>query len=162
MEIVRIIITSLIIVCSSWVIGLIFARLRFSACEDKDIKILRPPKFIFWLGIGGIVGIYTIIIIIFTVAFTPENVAYSIGFFLISILFFWFILYSLNWKVELKENTFIFQNSFRLSKEYSYKDITKVKRIEIGGFRVYVGKKSIAVDFYIKGANNFLEKIKYM
>ena len=160
MEIVRIVITSLIIGCSSWVVGLLFAHLRFVTYEDKNIKILRPPKFIFWLGIGGIVGLYSIIIIIFTIAFVPENVAYAVVFFLISFLFFWFVLYSLNWKVELKENTFIFQNSFRLTKENLYKDITKVKRIKMGGFRVYVGKKSIAVDFYIKGLNNFWEIIK--
>lgn len=99
-------------------------------------------------------------LIIFFVAFNEENVVWAIGFSLMSLLGFWLMLYALNWKIEIKEESFAFRNMFGKKREIKYTEITKLKRIKIGGYRIYIGKKSIAVDFFIQGADNLWDKLK--
>ena len=70
------------------------------------------------------------------------------------------MLYALNWEIVIKDESFIFQNMFRKKREIKYSDITKLKRIKIGGYRIYFGKKSITVDYFVKGADNLWEKLE--
>lgn len=161
MEIVRIILTGLIICFSSWLVGSIgtFWRTRI---YEKNLKILRPPLLIFWIGLVDFLGCIIVIIVIFLIAFNEENAAWAIGYLFMSVLGFWLMLYALNWKIEIKEESFIFQNMFGRKREIKYREITKLKRIKIGGYRIYVGKKSIAVDYYIKGAGNLWDILKVL
>ena len=93
-------------------------------------------------------------------SFNEENAVWAIGYFLVSLLGFWLILYALNWRIEIKEESFIFRNMFRKKREIKYSEITKLKRLKIGGYRIYIGKKSIAVDYFIKGADNLWDILK--
>jgi hypothetical protein len=161
MEIVRIIITGLIICFSSWLVGYIGLYLR-TKIYDKDLKILRPPLLIFWIGLIEFLGCAITILIIFFVSFNEENAVWAIGYFLVSLLGFWLILYALNWRIEIKEESFIFRNMFRKKREIKYSEITKLKRLKIGGYRIYIGKKSIAVDYFIKGADNLWDILKVL
>lgn len=159
MEIVRIIVVGLIICFSSWLVGSIGVFWR-TKIYDKNLKTLRPPLLIFWIGLIGFMGCIITSLIIFFVAFNEENVVWAIGFSLMSLLGFWLMLYALNWKIEIKEESFAFRNMFGKKREIKYTEITKLKRIKIGGYRIYIGKKSIAVDFFIQGADNLWDKLK--
>ena len=161
MEIVRIIITGLIICLSSWLVGLLGSYWR-TKNYDKNLKVLKPPFLIFWIGFVGFLGCIIMIIIIFFAAFNEENLVWAIGFFLFSFLGLWLMLYALNWKIVIKDESFIFRNMFGKKREIKYSNITKLKRIKIGGYRIYVGKKSIAVDYFIKGADNLWDKLKVL
>ena len=162
MEIIRILISSLSMICASFAVGWIFHYLRMKAAEKSDINILKVPKLIFWIGLCGLLICYIIIVILFTVAFDEVSAACSFVPFLMSFLYLWLILYSLNWRVEFNENSLTFRNMFRKKREIQYSEITKLKRIKIGGYRIYFGKKSIAVDFYIKGADNLWDILKVL
>lgn len=161
MEIVRIIVTGLIICFSSWLVGYIGYYLRTKK-YDKNLEILRPPILIFLIGLFEFIGCVITILIIFFAAFNEENFACAIGFFLFSIPGFWLMLYALNWKIEIKEESFIFRNMFGKKREIKYSEITKLKRLKIGGYRIYIGKKSIAVDYFIKGADNLWDILKIL
>lgn len=161
MEIVRIIITGLIICCSFWLVGLLGSYWR-TKIYDKDLKELKPPFLIFWIGLVVFLACIVTIFVIFFAAFNEENLVWAIGFFLSSFLGLWLMLYVLNWKIVIKDESFIFRNMFGRQREIEYSDITKLKRIKIGGYRIYVGKKSIAVDYFIKGADNLWDKLKIL
>lgn len=161
MEVVRIVLTALIICLSSWLVGLLGAYWRTKSYQ-KDLKILRPPFLIFWIGLIDFLGcVITIFVALFT-DLNEDNSAFAIGFFIASLLGLWLMLYALNWKIEIKEDSFIFRNMFGKKREIKYTQITKLKRIKIGGYRIYVGKKSIAVDYFIKGADNLWDILKVL
>lgn len=161
MEVVRIVLTALIICLSSWLVGLLGVYWRTKSYQ-KDLKILRPPFLIFWIGLIGFLGcIITILVALFT-NFNEYNCIFSVGFFMVSLVGLWLMLYALNWKIEIKEDSFIFRNMFGKKREIKYTQITKLKRIKIGGYRIYIGKKSIAVDYFIKGADNLWDILKVL
>ena len=162
MEIIRILISSLSMICASFAVGWIFHYLRMKADEKSDTNVLKVPKLIFWIGFCDLLICYIMIIICFTVAFDEVSAACAIGFFLMSFLGLWLILYSLNWRVEFNENSLIFRNMFRKKRKIYYSEITKLKRIKIGGYRIYFEKKSIAVDYFIKGADNLWDILKVL
>lgn len=162
MEIIRILITALTTVCVAFTVGYIGYYLRMEANKIFDTKVLKVPKLIFWIGFIEMTICYIAIIIIFVFAFNEENAACSIGLFIFSFLGLWLILYSLNWKIEIKEEYFIFHNMLGRKREIKYNEITKLKRIKIGGYRIYIGKKSIAVDYFIKGADNLWDILKVL
>lgn len=159
MEIIRIIVTGLIICFSSWLVGYVGFYLR-TKNYDKNLKVLRPPFLIFWIGLFEFIGCVITILIILFVVFNEETAALSIGFLLASLIGFWLILYSVNWKIEIRDESFIFRNMFGKRREIKYSAITKLRRLKIGGYRIYTGKKSIAVDYYIKGADNLWDILK--
>ena len=161
MEIVRIIITGMIICCSTWLVGTLGFYLRTKK-YDKNLKILKPPLLIFFIGLVGFTLCNVIILITLFVAFNEENLAFAIGGFIFSFLGLWVMLYGLNWKIEIKEESLIYRNMFGRKREFKYNDITKLKRIKIGGYRIYFGKKSIAVDYFIKGADNLWDILKVL
>lgn len=161
MEIVRIVIMGLIIVFSSWLVGYIGSYWR-TRIYDKNLKVLKPPFLIFWIGFVGFLGCIITIIVIFFVAFNEENLVWAIGYFLFSFLGLWLMLYALNWKIIIKDDSFIFWNMFGKKREIKYSEITKLKRIKIGGFRIYIEKKSIAVDYFIEGADNLWDIVKVL
>ncbi|MGN0815045.1 MAG: DUF6560 family protein [Candidatus Coproplasma sp.] len=161
MEIIRILITGLIICLSSWIVGLLGSYWR-TKIYDKNLKVLKPPFLIFWIGFVDFLGCIITIIVIFFAAFNEENLVWAIGFFLFSFLGLWLMLYALNWKIVIKDESFVFRNMFGKKREIKYSDITELKRIKIGGYRIYVGKKSIAVDYFIKGADNLWDKLKVL
>ena len=161
MEITRIIITSMIICCSSWSVGTIGFYLR-TKNYDKNLKILRPPLLIFLIGLIEYIICNVVILVILFAAFNEENLAFAIGFFIFSFLGLWIMLYGLNWKIEIKEESFIYRNMFGKKREFKYSEITKLKHIRIGGYRIYFGKKSIAVDYFIKGADNLWDILKVL
>lgn len=162
MEIIRILITALTIVCASFVVGYISYYLRKEANKIADTKVLKVPKLIFWIGFIEMAVCYIFVIIIFIFAFNEVTAACSIGFFLFSFLGLWLILYSLNWKIEIKEDYFIFHNMLGRKREIRYNEITKLKSIRIGGYRIYIEKKSIAVDYFIKGKDNLWDILKVL
>ena len=161
MEIVRIIITGLIICFSSWIVGSIGVYWR-TRIYKKSLSELRPPFLIFWIGLTEFSMCVIAVILIFLLSFNETNLVIAIGFFLFSFLGFWLMLYALNWKIVIKEESFIFRNMFGKKREIMYSEITKLKRLKIGGYRIYTGKKSIAVDYFIKGADNLWDKLKVL
>ena len=162
MEIIRILISSFIIIGASWTVGWIGFYLRTKASEKSDINVLKVPKLVFWIGFVGLMICYIVIAILLAVAFNEVNAACSICLFLMSFLYLWLIMYALNWKVVIEEDGFTFRNMFRKTCKFSYSEITALKRIKIGGYKIYVGKKRITVDYYIVGHKEFWDKLKYL
>ena len=161
MEVVRIIITGLIICCTSWLVGTLGVYWR-TRIYDKNLKVLRPPILIFFIGLIGFAVCITIALVALFVNFNKENLACAIVLFAVSFLYVWLMLYALNWKIEIGEECFVYRNVFGIKREIRYSEITKLKRIKIGGYRIYIGKKSIAVDYFIKGADNLWDILKVL
>lgn len=159
MDVVRIIITGLVICFSSSIVGVLGTYWR-TKIYDKNLNVLKPPLLVFWIGLLVFLACVVTIFVIFFAAFNEENLVWAIGFFFFSFLGLWLMLYALNWQIVIKDESFIFQNTFRKKKEIRYSDITSLKRVKIGGYRIYVGKKFIAVDYFIKGADNLWDKLK--
>lgn len=159
-ELVRIITTSLVIISSSWVVGYIMLRVQEKAMDEETdgITILRPRKILF---ISGLVGtlLWDIFIIWCLIANTEEYIWAAVFAFLFSLLGIWFIMYYLNWRIELRDEEFIFRNMFRKKTTYKYTDITHFKRTQYG-FNIYIGKKKISIDCFIQGAKEMEKRIQ--
>lgn len=141
MEIVRIIITGLIICFSSWIVGSIGVYWR-TRIYKKSLSELRPPFLIFWIGLTEFSMCVIAVILIFLLNFNETNLVIAIGFFLFSFLGFWLILYALNWKIVIKEESFIFRNMFGKKRKIMYSEITGLKRLKIGGGIEYIQAKN--------------------
>ena len=161
MEVIRIILTALIICFSSWLVGSIGFYWR-TKIYYKNLQVLKPPFLIFWIGLIDFLGCVITILVILFANLNEDNAAFAIGFFMFAVLGVWLMLYALNWKIEIREESFIFRNMFGKKREIKYSEITKLKRIKIGGYRIYIGRKSIAVDYFIKGADNLWDKLKIL
>ena len=160
MEIIRVFITALAMISVSFVVSWGGVALKMKATDPLEGNILKPPKIIFLIGLIVIILCYGIIAYIYIFDFNEVTCACSVVVFLISFLGVYLILYGLNWRITMRENDFVFRNVFRREKTYSYGEITGFRRIKIGGFRIFIGKKSIAIDSYIRGQSEFLDKIK--
>ncbi len=97
-----------------------------------------------WIGVVGN-ALFIIMDVVLCVLENWENLLLSliIGTCLMPIDT-WLMLYALNWRIIVSEDGFVFRNSFGKSKTYKEEEITALKRIKIGGYRIYIGKKSIA------------------
>jgi len=160
MEVVGIIITGLSILISIYIVSTLSVKLRFQE-YDKTLTNLTLPSSIFVTGLIGFILCTSVALCLIFFKQEEEHLFIAILLFLISILYVWLMMYSLNWRIIIKKDSFTFRNSLRISKEYSYSDIVKIKRIKIGGFRLYLKNgKNIAVDFYVKGIDNLWDILK--
>lgn len=160
MEIIRILITVLSVISVSFVVCWGGFTLKMKATDPLEGNIMKPPKIIFVVGLIGFILCYGIIAYIYIFDFNEVTCVCSVIAFVMSFLEGYLILYGLNWSIILRENEFVFRNMFRRKRTYSYGEITGFRRIKIGGFRIFIGKKSIAIDGYIRGQSEFLDKIK--
>lgn len=160
MEIVRIITIALITALPGYLLGLITIKLR-NQNTDFHNKVLKVPKMI--LCISCVITIPPIIVAACCIFVNEGQDALSSIFMIpITISNTWLVLYSLNWKIEIKEDSFIYTNPFGKKREYNYADITKVKRIKIGGYKIYIKSKKITVDYWIIGIENLWNIIKLL
>lgn len=159
-ELVRIIIISLVIISSSWVVGYIMLRAQEKAMDEKigEIILLRPRKIFFWIGLVEIMMTYAIIIGCLCVP-NEKNLAAAIGAFIMSFLGIWLIMYYLNWRIELCDEEFVFRNMFRKKTRYKYTDITHFKRTQYG-FNIYIGKHKISMGDLVSGSKEFERRIQ--
>ena len=153
---------SVLIFCFSFlVVSAIFSYWKVDA-YNKDLKILKPPLLVFWIGLVSYIGCISGVFIIFFRCLNEETLVYAIFLFIFSILYVWFMLYSLNWRIEIKEDSLLYQNIFKKEIEIKYSDITKLKRLKIGGYRIFFGAKSISVDFFVRGQQNLWDILKLL
>ena len=150
----------MIILIVSYVVGMLGYHWRTQK-YDRQLKVLNPPKSLLWISISLTLSF---IVAMLLVLFLADEYEALLGFFFIPMILLgiWLTLYSINWQIEIKEDSFIFRNMFGRKKEYGFDKITKVKRIKIGGFRIYINKKSITVDYWIKGVDNLWDIVKLL
>ncbi len=156
----KIIASALIFAVVSFTIGILSVYLRRHG--EIQSSTLCPPRIIFWIGFVEN-AIFVIMDVVLCVVENWEDLLLSliIGACLMPIGA-WLMLYALNWRIIANEDDFVFRNSFGKNKTYKYEEITALKRIKIGGYRIFIGKKSIAVDYFISGRELLWDKIKVM
>ncbi len=158
MEIFRIITASLIIVITSYVIGLSGFYLK-TRIYDTSLKTLKVPKLILFTSIGTTFSAAVAMFCGVMFYQLPEClfVVFIFPFLLIGV---WLILYSINWRIEIDQESFVFNNSFGKKNEYKYDEIIKVKRLRNGGFKIFLENKVITVDCFIEGKDNLWDILK--
>lgn len=124
---------------------------HFNAREKEDetkTNIILQPLFYLLAGIIMVIG-STAILALFWIAPAVDNANRELpmillvhflfgGIFVIGVFS---IFLRLNWRIEIHENGFSFRNSFRVTKQYSFEEITE---IDTGrAYRYYKGKKKI-------------------
>ena len=104
---------------------------RLTTEQERDVlSVIRYPKWCLYLGIvgGGFSLFMTALFLlgpdhIFTDPDYEVRVAVSILFILLIIWAVWLILLQLNWKIEVKEDRFVFTNTFKKRREYKFDEI---------------------------------------
>ena len=104
---------------------------RLPTEQERDVlSVIRYPKWCLYLGIvgGGFSLFMTALFLlgpdhIFTDPDYEVRVAVSILFILLIIWAVWLILLQLNWKIEVKEDRFVFTNTFKKRREYKFDEI---------------------------------------
>ena len=134
---------------------------RLTTEQERDVlSVIRYPKWCLYLGIGG--GGFSLFMTalfllgpdhIFTDPDYEVRVAASILFILLIIWAVWLILLQLNWKIEVKEDRFVFTNTFKKRREYKFDEIEE--RQLRASYRYYhngkpiVGISMLLDDFYM-------------
>ena len=126
--------------------------------KSKKENVLRCPVII------GIVGIIFLIGILILSYFIVEE-DYSILFALVPLMGISIvaILYPITWRVVVKEDCVVYRNLLGIKREYLYSDITKIVIREKGVvklWRIYMGKKRVAVDETLINLEYFITKLK--
>ena len=134
---------------------------RLTTEQERDVlSVIRYPKWCLYLGIvgGGFSLFMTALLLlgpdhIFTDPDYEVRVAVSILFILLIIWAVWLILLQLNWKIEVKEDRFVFTNTFKKRREYKFDEIEE--RQLRACYRYYhngkhiVGISMLLDDFYM-------------
>ena len=134
---------------------------RLTTEQERDVlSVIRYPKWCLYLGLGG--GGFSLFMTalfllgpdhIFTDPDYEVRVAVSILFILLIIWAVWLILLQLNWKIEVKEDRFVFTNTFKKRREYKFDEIEE--RQLRACYRYYhngkhiVGISMLLDDFYM-------------
>ena len=158
--VIKIIVSSLMFVIVSFAISILTIFLRRHG--EINSSTLHPPKIIFWIGITDIVFLVVMDIVLLATEKWEELLVSIIPIVCFVPIGIWLMLYALNWQIVLGDDGFTYRNMFGKKKTYKYEDITALKRIKIGGYRMYFGKKSIAVDYFVSGQDVLWDKIKVM
>jgi len=162
MEIVGIIVTAFIIGITYFIVNKMMMSWRMQD-HDKDLKVLRPPFNLFWVGlIVNLMLIITFIFSLFSSSIKEDSIwALIIGGPPFILMGFWLMLYAINWRIEIKDESFTCTSVFGKKREYKYTEITRFKRVKnAGGYKLYVGKRRVEIPFIIKGYENLWEKVK--
>lgn len=124
---------------------------HFNAKEKADetkTNIILQPLFYLLAGIFMVIGSIAILAF-FWILPAVDNANRELPMILLMLFLFGgvgilgvsFIILRLNWRIEIHEDGFSFRNSFRVTKRYSFEEITE---IDTGrAYRYYKGKKKI-------------------
>lgn len=142
-----------------YIVGAVMDRLSKQKYE-RDLKVLRPPFVAFWVGLMDVLVIIGFIWSLFESATEDGPWAFLIIGPLFISLGIWLMLYALNWRIEIKDESFTCTSVFGKKREYKYTEITKFKRANAGDYKLYVGKRRVEVPFIINGYEKLGDKIK--
>lgn len=123
----------------------------FNAKEQADVaneNIIRQPFFYQLAGLFvlfGSIALFTFVMIVPSV----DNANRTLPGILLMIIFLGgeaiagllFVLFRLNWRVEIQEDGFTYRNLFRVTKHYLFEEITE--KYMGASYRYYKGKKKI-------------------
>ncbi len=105
-----------------------FILMKENEPTSKDeVSEIRQPQPIAYIALGGSVVFYLILIAstfsILGFRFDEEDLSYNVVFFAFFLLGFVLSLVSLNWKIELSEETFVHTNWRGKKRTYRYDEI---------------------------------------
>jgi hypothetical protein len=121
--------------------------------RSKNDKI-KPARGIIWIGL---IGIITCLILGYAM-YTEESLLIVVPG-VSSLLGIYLVLYSCNWEMTLKEDSFIYKNFLGVKKEYRYADVVAVKEVEQNAVKIVLPNKKIMIDPFIKNAGLLLYEI---
>lgn len=135
MNYIWIILTIIILIASSSILSLINKKNieNTKTISDESIVMLQPKKNYMILGLCGVILFPLLLSLCFLF---PADIDYSlwwiiaIGFLLLYSLPIYLLFFSLNFKIILYKDHFIYQNFWRIKKNILYKDI-KIDKTKI-------------------------------
>ena len=152
--------TTLIHILVPFVLILLSSKTSIST---KDTITLKYSKFFVFVGIGG--SIFALSAYILSMQDLSENlkafVFCTVGVLIMVLSCFWLFLQGLNWKIILCEDVLIHRNFLRVTKTYSYTEITKVKTCynrktkQVEKYKIFVGKQKITVESFVENFTLF-------
>ena len=151
--IIRAIVTILMITTTQIIIFITYLR-----SDDKytEGKIIRFPKVCFWVCF--IVSILSGTIIITKIIDKQGIWEFVLGL-LISLPFFIFTIVTVNWKIVLFKDTFIYRTAFRRTYTFRYKDVERyIRKKDIVFLKVQ--KKWLIIDSELPDIDCFLNRIR--
>ena len=129
----------------------LFIDKKMSSDRTKSIgalNVIRQPKAFLFVGVAGLIVFSALA---FFVLFAPASmladfdedmrVPYAVLLFVFCLPYVIFLLFRLIWRIEVKEDSFMFRNVFGKKKEYGYDDIV-VKQTRQGA-KIYLNDKRI-------------------
>lgn len=122
-----------------------------SICESN---IIRQPKMFLYVGVPGLIVFFALA---FFVLFAPSSMIadydddmrapYAVLFFIFCLPYLILLLFRFVWRIEAKEESFIFRNVFGKKKEYKYDDINIKSTLQ--GTKIYINDKRIlSISYY--------------
>lgn len=119
-----------------------------------ELNVIRQPKAFLFVGVAGLI---VFLALAFFVLFAPASmladfdedmrVPYAVLLFVFCLPYVIFLLFRLVWRIEVKEDIFIFRNVFGKKKEYGYEDIN-IKQTRQGSKIYLKDKRIVYISFY--------------
>lgn len=101
--------------------------------QNKAIQVIKQPKSYLYIGIalicaGIAMGVFALTISaeILTDSSLEGRLIISSLCFGVVLLAIWIVVYQINWKVEIYDSYFIYQNVFRRRKTYQYDEVREM------------------------------------
>jgi len=146
----------LVLIGSSLAGSLVFAY-SFKVKVKAKPNEIKPPKICIYSGILFIIGI---VVIIYFCLQNKDDIVYIIFLVPLFLVGFWLMFHGIFWRIELKEDTFIYRNRIGRKKEYRYEEVTAYKEIKYGTIRMYINnKKRITVDYWNSNLDDLNKKL---
>ena len=134
-----------------------------TSINTESTITLKYSKFFVFFGIGG--SVFALSVYMLSMRDLSENlkafVFCTVGILIMFASCFWLFLQGLNWRLILHEDVLIYRNCLRVTKIYSYAEITKVRTCynrkikQIEKFEIFVGKRKITVESFVENFTLF-------
>lgn len=119
-----------------------------------ELNVIKQPKAFLFVGVAGLI---VFLALAFFVLFAPASmladfdedmrVPYAILLFVFCLPYVIFLLFRLIWRIEVKEDSFIFRNVFGKKKEYGYDHIS-IKQTRQGAKIYLKDKRIVSISYF--------------
>lgn len=153
----------IIIICTICIVSFYFVKLLF-----RKLKFLNENQtgFLFWDKRIKFLPILMLAFFVYSwfdllvIRYSSESIALALVILLISLWPIYILMRCINWRIQIKTDTFVYRDLFRKEYEFKYEDIKGVKSGTYGSYQILARDKKINIDVFTTNYMQFIIKLK--